>query len=102
MNENDAIELIGFLTHSKAIWTCPELLNLVETAPSPTKAHALVFQHTGKQRKAKAAHWYACAIRDYGKESLGAFVAVLRSPQGVERLEQLLTTTHAVERRSSK
>jgi len=93
MNENDAIELVGFLTRSKAIWTCPELLNLVESAPSPNKAFALVLQKTGSQRKAKAGRWYACAIRDFGKDSLGALVAVLRSPQGAEKLEELLTST---------
>ena len=93
MNEDDAVELVGFLTRSKAIWNNPALLNLVESAPSPTKAHALVFKSTGSQKKAKAAHYYACAIRDYGKDSLGALTAVLRSPQGAERLEKLLTTT---------
>ena len=30
MHECDAIELIGFLTRSKAIWKNPELLKLVE------------------------------------------------------------------------
>lgn len=99
MNENDAIELIGFLYKSKAIWRNPELLNLVESAPSPTKAYAAVFQKTGKAKKALAARWYACAIRDFGKESLGALTAVLNSPLGVEKLEELLTTTSPVSRR---
>lgn len=93
MNENEVIDLVGFLTRSKAIWTNPELLNLVESAPSPTKAFTLVLRSTGSQRKAKAARWYACAIRGFGKDSLGAFVSVLRSPQGAERLERLLLTT---------
>lgn len=92
-NEDDAINLIGYLTRSKAIWTCPRLLNLVESASSPTKAYALVFKHTGSQKKAKAGRWYACAIRDFGKDSLGALTAVLNSPQGAEKLEVLLTTT---------
>lgn len=91
--EDDAVELIGYLTRSKAIWTSPELLNLVESAPSPTKAFALVLQRTGSQKKAKAGRWYACAIRDFGKDSLGALTAVLNSPQGAEKLEALLTTT---------
>jgi len=92
-SEDDAVELIGYLTRSKAIWMNPELLNLVESASSPTKAHALVFQSTGSQKKAKAGHWYACAIRDFGKDSLGALTAVLNSPQGAKKLEELLTTT---------
>lgn len=98
-SEDDAVELIGYLTRSKAIWTCPELLNLVESASSPTEAFALVFKRTGKQKKAKAGRWYACAIRDYGKDSLGALTAVLNSPQGAEKLEVLLTTTFPDSRR---
>jgi len=93
MDEDDAVELVGFLTRSKAIWNNPALLNLVESARSPNKAFALVLQTTGSQRKAKAGRWYACAIRDFGKDSLGALTAVLRSPQGAEKLEELLTTT---------
>lgn len=93
MNEDDAVMVIGFLTRSKAIWSNSELLNLVESAPSPTKAYALVLQMTGSQKKAKAGRWYACAIRDFGKARLGGLVAVLRSPQGAEKLEELLTTT---------
>jgi hypothetical protein len=93
-NEDEAVELIGYLTRSKAIWMNPELLNLVESAPSPTKAYALVLQSTGSQKKAKAGRWYACAIRDFGKDSLGALTAVLNSPQGAVKLEVLLTTTY--------
>lgn len=93
MTEMQAVELIGYLTRSKAIWLNPELLNLVESAPSPSQAFVLVFNKTGSQRKAKAGRWYACAIRDYGKDSLGALTAVLRSPQGAVKLEELLTTT---------
>jgi hypothetical protein len=91
-SEDDAVEIIGYLTRSKAIWTCPELLNLVESASSPTKAYALVFKYTGSQKKAKAGRWYACAIRDHGKDSLGALTAILNSPHGAEKLEVLLTT----------
>jgi hypothetical protein len=69
------------------------LLNLVESASSPTNAYALVFKRTGSQKKAKAGRWYACAIRDYGKDSLGALTATLNSPQGAKKLEVLLTTT---------
>lgn len=93
MNEWQAVELVGFLTRSKAIWNNPALLNLVESAPSPTKAYALVLKNTGSQRKAKAGRWYACAIRDFGKAQLGGLVAVLKSSQGAEKLEELLTTT---------
>jgi hypothetical protein len=92
-SEDDAVELIGYLTRSKAIWKNPELLDLVESARSPTEAYARVFKSTGSQKKAKAGRWYACAIRDYGKDSLGALMAVLNSPQGAEKLEVLLTTT---------
>jgi hypothetical protein len=91
-SEDDAVEIIGYLTRSKAIWTCPKLLNLVESASSPTKAYALVFKYTGSQKKAKAGRWYACAIRDHGKDSLGALTAILNSPHGAEKLEVLLTT----------
>lgn len=101
-SEDDAVELVGFLTRSKAIWTCPELLKLVESASSPTNAYALVFKHTGKQKKALAGRWYACAIRGYGKDSLGALTAVLNSPQGAEKLEALLTTTFPGSPRRSK
>jgi hypothetical protein len=100
MNENDAIELVGFLTRSKAIWTSPELLNLVESASSPNQAFTLVLQKTGSQRKAKAGRWYACAIRDFGKDSLGALTAVLQSPQGALKLERLIMTTFPVQRRN--
>ncbi len=99
MDENDAVELIGFLVKSKAIWKNPELLTLVESAPSPTKTHTMVLNHTSSRRKALAARWYACAIRDYGKDSLSALVAVLQSPQGVEKLEKLLTSNHTLENR---
>ncbi len=102
MNENDAIELIGFLTRSRAIWTDPALLNLVESAPSPNQAFTLVLKETGSQRKAKAGRWYACAIRDFGKDSLGALTAVLQSPQGVEKLEKLITTTSTYKRLDKK
>ncbi len=97
MNEDDAIELVGFLTRSKAIWKNTELLNLVESSSSPSNAFSVVFQHTGKRKKALAARWYACAIRDYGPDSLGALVAVLQSPRGAEKLEQLLTSSHTLE-----
>jgi len=97
MHECDAIELIGFLVHSKAIWKNPELLKLVEDSPNPTQAHKNVFIKTGSKRKAKAAHWYACAIRDHGDESLGTLVAVLRLPQGEKKLEELLTSSTSLE-----
>ncbi len=100
MNEDDAVELVGYLTRSKAIWSNPELLSLVESAPSPNQAFALVLQETGSQRKAKAGRWYACAVRDFGKDSLGALTAVLRSPQCADRLEKLLTTTYSVNRKN--
>lgn len=100
MNEDDVIDIIGYLTRSKAIWRNPELLNLVESAPSPTKAQALVLQKTGKKKKGVAAYYYASAIRDFGKESLGALTVILSSPQGEEKLEEWLTTTsHAIVRR---
>ena len=93
MNEDDAVMIVGYLTRSKAIWKDPVLLALVESAPSPTKAFALVLQKTGSQKKAKAGRWYACAIRDFGKDSLGALTKVLQSPQGAEKLEELILTT---------
>lgn len=93
MDEDDAVQLVGYLTRSKAIWNNPVLLTLVESAPSPTKAFALVLQETGSQKKAKAGRWYACAIRDFGKDSLGAFTKVLQSPQGAQKLEELILTT---------
>lgn len=93
MHECDAIEIVGYLTRSKAIWKNPELLKLVEDSSSPSQAYKNVFKKTGSQRKAKAGRWYACAIRDYGEISLGALVAVLQSPQGAEKLEELLLST---------
>ena len=86
-----AIDLVGMLTRSKAIWKNPELLKLVEGTPSPNKAFSVVLQHTGSRRKAKAARWYRMAMRDYGEHSPGALVSVLQSPQGAARLEMLLT-----------
>lgn len=86
-----AVDLVGMLTRSKAIWKNPELLNLVESTPSPNKAFSVVLKHTGSQRKAKAARWYRMAMRDYGEHSPGALVSILQSPQGAARLEWLLT-----------
>ncbi len=94
MHEFDAVELVGFLTRSKAIWRDSELLTLVESARSPNQAFAKVLQKTGSQRKAKAGRWYACAVRDFGRDSLGAFTKVLQSPQGAEKLENLLLTMY--------
>jgi hypothetical protein len=100
MCENDVIDIIGYLTRSKAIWKNPELLNLVESAPSPTKAQAMVLQKTGKKKKGVAAYYYASAIRDFGKDSLGALIVIFNSPQGEAKLEEWLTTTsHAIVRR---
>jgi len=86
-----AIDLVGMLTRSKAIWRNPKLLNLVEGTPSPSKAFSVVFEHTGSRRKAVAARWYRMAMRDYGEHSPGALVSILQSPQGAARLEKLLT-----------
>ena len=97
VDDDDAVELVGYLIRSKAIWKSPELLNLVvpqsdpSQALSPSKAFSVVLQHTGSRKKALAARWYACAVRDYGEESLGNLVAILQSPRGAERLEKLLT-----------
>ena len=88
---NLAIDLVGMLTRSKAIWKNPELLKLVESTPSPNKAFNVVLQHTGSQRKAKSARWYRMAMRDYGEHSPGALVSILQSPRGAARLEVLLT-----------
>ena len=93
IDDDDAVELVGYLKRSKAIWKNPELLNLVESAPNPSPSQVFlhVLKHTGSRRKALAARWYACAIRDYGEESLGSLVVILQSPRGAEKLEQLLT-----------
>ena len=99
MEEDDIIDILGYLTRSKAIWKNLALLNLVESASSPTNAQALVLKKTGKKKKGVAVYYYASAIRDFGKESLGALTAILNSPQGVEKLEELLTTTSPVKRR---
>ena len=88
MDEDDVIDIIGYLTRSKAIWKNPVLLNLVESASSPTNAQALVLKSTGKKKKGVAAYYYASAIRDFGKESLGALTAILNSPQGVENCRE--------------
>lgn len=89
----DAIDLIGSLTRSKAIWKNPELLNLVESTPSPNKAFNVVLQRTGSRKKALAARWYRIAMRDYGEQTPGALVSILELPQGVAQLEMLLTKT---------
>ena len=101
-NDDDAVELVGYLIRSKAIWKNLELLNLVTSAQSPTSAFSLVLQQTGSRKKALAARWYACALRDYGEESLGTLVAILQNPQGAEKLEHLLTPNHASETGSRK
>lgn len=88
---NLAIDIVGMLTRSKAIWKNPELLKLVEGTPSPNKAFNVVMKRTGSQRKAKAARWYRMAMRDYGDLSPGALVSIIQSPQGAARLEMLLT-----------
>ena len=93
MTESEAVEIIGYLTRSKAIWKNPELLNLVGATSSPSQAYREVFMNTGSVRKAKAGRFYRMAMRDYGEVPLGTLVAVLRLPQGEEKLEELLTTS---------
>jgi hypothetical protein len=56
---------VELLAHSKAVWICPELRNMVAIASSPSAAGKLVLQKTGSRKKAKAAHKFAQAIRDY-------------------------------------
>ena len=57
--------LVKLLAHSKAVWMVPELQNLVAVASSPSAAYKLVLKRTGKQKKARAAHKFAQAVRDY-------------------------------------
>ena len=56
---------VELLAHSKAVWINPELRNLVAIASSPSAACKLVLQKTGSRKKAKAAHKFAQALRDY-------------------------------------
>lgn len=56
---------VELLAHSKAVWITPELRNMVAIASSPSSASKLVFQKTGSRKKAKAAHKFAQAVRDY-------------------------------------
>ena len=86
-----AVEIVGLLTRSKAIWKNPDLLKLVERTPSPNNAFSVLMKHTGSRRKALAARWYRMAMRDYGEQSPGTLVSILQSPQGAARLEKLLT-----------
>ena len=56
---------VELLAHSKAVWINPELRNLVAVASSPSAAHKIVLEKTGSRKKAKAAHKFAQALRDY-------------------------------------
>jgi hypothetical protein len=86
-----AIDLVGMLTRSKAIWKNPDLLKLVESTPSPNNAYKVVFQKTGSRRKAKAGREFRMAMRDYGEYSPGTLVRFIQLPHGAEQLEKLLT-----------
>ena len=89
-DENVVDSILWSLTRSKAIWMNPELLNLVESAASPRQADRIVFMRTGSRKKGRAAHAYACALRDHPDAPLGALIAVLRSPNGLKKLEAAL------------
>jgi len=80
MTPKDVKRLIELLARAKAVWAVPELLNLTESATSPSKAYNLVLARTGKRKKALAARWYAIACREenFGAELVGACVRFLR------------------------
>lgn len=84
--------LVELMTRSKAVWLAPVLLNLTESADSPSKAYDLVLNETGKRKKALAARWYAIACRDFGQDLVGACSRWLRhTKRGPESLKQFLS-----------
>ncbi len=65
ITDEDISEFVELLASAKAVWSDPELLTLTRSAESPSAAHKLVLQKTGKRKKAEAARCYAKACRDY-------------------------------------
>lgn len=93
-NAEQADRLVELIAHSKAVWIVPELRNLVAIASSPSSAHKLVLQKTGKQKKAKAAHKFAQALRDYEPLLVRSSIRYLEGPGGFrpEKLREFLST----------
>ncbi len=91
-NAEQANRLVELLAHSKAVWMVPELLNLVATTSSPSSAHRLVLQKTGKEKKAKAAHKFVQALRDYEPLLVRSCIRYLKGPGEFrpERLRQFI------------
>lgn len=86
--------LVELLAHSKAVWMVPELQNLVAMASSPSAAQKLVLKRTGKQKKAKAAHKFAQAFRDYDPMLVRSCLRWLKhvGNNRPEQLRQFLST----------
>lgn len=93
-NAEQADRLVELIAHSKAVWIVPELRNLVATASSPSSAHQLVLQKTGKEKKAKAAHKFAQALRDYEPLLVRSAIRYLEGPGDLrpEKLKAFIST----------
>lgn len=93
-NVTDADRLVELIAHSKAVWIVPELRNLVAIASSPSAAQKLVLKETGKQKKAKAAHKFAQALRDYEPLLVRSAIRFLEGPGNFrpERLKAFIST----------
>lgn len=93
-NVSDVNRLVELLAHSKAVWIVPELRNLVAIASSPSAAHKLVLEKTGKQKKAKAAHKFAQALRDHEPLLVRSAIRYLEGPGDLrpEKLKAFIST----------
>ena len=85
---------VELLAHSKAVWINPELRNLVAVVSSPSAAYKLVLQKTGAQKKAKAAHKFAQAIRDYDPMLVRSSIRYLENSGEFrpEKLKEFIST----------
>lgn len=98
MTRKEIDRLLKLLARAKAVWMDQNLLNLTESAGTPTNAYDIVFKQTGKRRKALAARWYAVARRDFHPDLVGACVRWLRYPhwsRGSKQLRIFLTNALA-------
>jgi len=96
MTPEQISRLVELMARSKAIWMVPALLNLTESAVSPSNAYDLVLDETGKRKKALAARWFAVAVREFEPNLVGACVRWLKfTKRGPESLQQFLNITFA-------
>lgn len=87
--------LVELLAHSKAVWIVPELRNMAVLASSPSFAYKAVLRRTDSQKKAKAAHKLAQAVRDYEPMLVRSSIRYLENSAEFrpEKLKEFISTT---------